>query len=69
MTTAQHQCLACAGSGWVCENHPDKPWENADGTRCCEGAGGNCECNPNGEVEFQAVFASTSPETVKEWAQ
>jgi hypothetical protein len=20
-------CLACEDTGWVCENHPDQPWE------------------------------------------
>lgn len=67
--TAQDRCQACAGSGWVCENHPDRPWENANGTTCCGGAGGNCSCNSDGAFEFQAVLASTEPETVKEWAQ
>ena len=31
----------CGGSGWVCENHPNKP---AHGN-CCGGAGMPCECN------------------------
>lgn len=40
----------CAGTGWVCENHPDKPWEGLmpDGFEtCCGGLGAPCEkCNP-----------------------
>ncbi len=46
-------CRNCDGTGWVCENHPDKPW--ADGhlypgetrmTGCDCGAGMPCqECN------------------------
>jgi hypothetical protein len=23
---SQFVCETCAGAGWVCENHPDKPW-------------------------------------------
>ena len=34
-------CELCLGEGWVCENHPDTPWE-----RCsCNGAGDPCRCN------------------------
>ncbi|MBR0746574.1 hypothetical protein JQ582_21825 [Bradyrhizobium japonicum] len=37
--------------GWVCENHPDRPW---DGRRACScgGAGAPCPaCNVSGEGE------------------
>ena len=42
------KCSNCADNGWVCENHPDRPWgDPADlpgGCRC--GAGMPCaECN------------------------
>jgi len=41
-------CSICK-SGWVCENHPDKDWN--DGNGCCGGAGAPCkECNPSDEV-------------------
>jgi hypothetical protein len=46
-------CPICDGSGWVCEDHPDKPWQHD----ACGGAGSPCICNPNGVVEFVAVFA------------
>lgn len=39
------ECFRCDGSGWVCEGHPDLPWE---GPRACGcGAPGDpCpECN------------------------
>jgi hypothetical protein len=44
-------CERCAGTGWVCEEHDDKPWGDMTGpwpTSChCGGAGKPCpECNP-----------------------
>ena len=23
----EHTCLLCDGGGWVCEEHPDQPWQ------------------------------------------
>lgn len=41
-------CEKCNDTGWVCENHPDKPWETGEDNDCdCGGAGMPCECNPN----------------------
>ena len=40
-------CPICFGLGWVCENHPHKPWE---GERACNcgGDGAPCSwCNQN----------------------
>jgi hypothetical protein len=45
-------CPICAGMGWVCEEHPDKPWEH-DG---CGAAGAPCICNPTGHVDMPTVF-------------
>lgn len=38
------RCANCEGSGWVCENHPDRPWEGATapGEGCGCGAGAPC---------------------------
>jgi hypothetical protein len=47
--------------GWVCEDHPDKPWEH-DG---CGAPGMRCACNPNGDVGWKQVFATTDPERDK----
>ena len=48
------RCSVCDGTGWVCENHPDRPWRGpspgADGCEC--GAGMPCEhCNPCGGID------------------
>lgn len=41
-------CETCHGCGWVCENHPDRPWEgiSAHHRACGCGAGQPCgDCN------------------------
>jgi len=39
------KCSVCEDSGWVCETHPDKPWEGEHACRC-DGAGMPCpKCN------------------------
>ena len=59
-------CEICEDTGWVCENCGTR-WELPDGRTCC-GSGVNCICNPDGEVEWKMVYASTEPEKVKGWA-
>lgn len=41
------KCPICFGIGWVCENHPDKPWNKEIGCEC--GAGVPCNCNGGGK--------------------
>ena len=36
-------CPICLGIGWVCENHPDRAWDDEMGCTC--GAGMPCACN------------------------
>jgi hypothetical protein len=36
-------CPICFGLGGVCENHPDRAWDEELGCQC--GAGMPCECN------------------------
>jgi hypothetical protein len=37
------KCSVCDDSGWVCETHPDRPWDHAE---TCGGAGVPCPwCN------------------------
>lgn len=38
-------CANCDGFGWVCENHPEVPWEGIAGYGCDCGAGMPCSCN------------------------
>ena len=60
------KCDICNGTGWVCENCKTA-WTDSNGNSCC-GAGEPCACNASGFVEFDAVIASSEPETVKGWA-
>ena len=60
-------CNKCNNTGWVCEDHTDKPWGEEEGECEC-GAGKNCDCNSNGDVEWEAVYATVEPEKVKVWA-
>lgn len=39
-------CLRCEGVLWVCENHPEKPWDKTKDNGCDCGAGDPCpDCN------------------------
>lgn len=39
------QCCNCHDQGWVCESHPNIPWDDGDAS-CCGGAGMPCKvCN------------------------
>jgi hypothetical protein len=41
------QCALREDTGWVCENHPDTPWDG-DHACSCGGAGAPCpRCNPS----------------------
>jgi hypothetical protein len=52
------KCARCEDNGWVCENHPDRPWQGVNACEC-GGAGMPCpHCNeddppqlPNGFVD------------------
>jgi hypothetical protein len=35
-------CSICFGIGWVCENHPNRAWDEEKGCQC--GAGMPCDC-------------------------
>lgn len=40
------KCLAYEGTRWVCENHPDQPWDGPHAC-ACGAAGAPCpRCNP-----------------------
>jgi hypothetical protein len=39
-------CPICGGHGWVCERHPDRPYESGSARDCdCGAPGMPCECN------------------------
>jgi len=58
-------CARCDNCRWVCENHPDKPWE---GRRACPcgGAGAPCPvCNRVDEDTIPAMpddFVADTPQ-------
>jgi hypothetical protein len=35
------KCAQCEDCGWVCEDHPDRPWE---GSHACSGGGVGAPC-------------------------
>ena len=41
-------CPLCLGVGWVCENHPDRVWDDDLGCQC--GAGMPCDCQRQDEI-------------------
>jgi len=43
----------CQGTGWLCEEHSDRPFGH-DG---CAGPGVPCSCNPRGEAEWKSIDA------------
>lgn len=46
-------CQNCNDTGHVCENHPDRPWQEFDSTGCGCGAGMPCPrcCQPGTPTE------------------
>jgi hypothetical protein len=52
-------CNICDDKGWVCENHPDKPWDGTSDREdacSCGGAGMPCvQCRPEANKNHRAV--------------
>lgn len=47
----EHTCLLCDGTSWVCEAHPDQPWEGPHACTC-GAAGAPCpHCNRSDDGE------------------
>lgn len=42
------KCSNCKDQLWVCENHPNTPWNDGEG--CCGGAGSPCQMCNTGDV-------------------
>jgi len=54
-TAIRNGCPVCHGShepGWLCADHPDKPW----GHEGCGAAGVPCQCNLAGALAFQTIL-------------
>lgn len=49
---ARVRCAKCRDSGWVCEEHPDRPSDIVTEGGCdCGGAAAPCICNPDAIFE------------------
>ncbi len=49
-------CKNCDDTGWVCENHADKPWEGESGRNDACSCGAGMPCNECKQVQrFMAV--------------
>jgi hypothetical protein len=46
-------CAICRGIGWVCENHPDKPYDELG---CACGEGIPCDCNDSTPPDTSQVI-------------
>lgn len=51
-------CQTCDNTGWVCEQHPDKPWDGGSDKGCdCGGAGMPCgDCNTSNPPDQSRVI-------------
>jgi len=61
-------CRICDDGGWVCENHPDRPWrgtsQRADACEC--GPGMPCEvCNPSGGIDEPPAISPIARVTIR----
>jgi hypothetical protein len=60
----KNQCIACDNTGWVCEDHPDRPADCGNSPRACAcgAAGGPClVCNgrtPGGRRRLPSGFVA-----------
>ena len=45
-------CPDCQGSGWLCDEHPNLPWDHDD----CDGIGVVCRCNAAAATPHRVVF-------------
>jgi hypothetical protein len=56
-------CPICFGVEWVCENHPDRAWDEKLGCQC--GAGMSCRSNGGEEPDTSAVLIEEKKPTTK----
>jgi hypothetical protein len=48
-------CPVCHGIGWVCERHPDRPYDDEKGCAC--GYGAPCACNDSSPPDTSRMNA------------
>ncbi|VTU41868.1 hypothetical protein H6P1_00062 (plasmid) [Variovorax sp. PBL-H6] len=65
---AQVNCVTCLDSGWVCEDHPDRPSALVSDSGCeCGGAAVPCACNRDAVYVFAEVYAAVDPRLGSRW--
>jgi hypothetical protein len=58
----EHTCPNCDGTGWVCEEHPDQPWEGLHACSC-GAAGAPCpHCNRTDDGEPPRMPSGFEPD-------
>jgi hypothetical protein len=61
-------CLRCDGTRWVCESHPDTPWEDSPRACSCGAAGAPCPaCNKAADGEVPAMPKGFEAEVVRDF--
>jgi hypothetical protein len=51
------KCSRCEDTRWVCENHPDRPWDKTLPNGCECGAGAPCpDCNTGDVPDMDPDF-------------
>lgn len=70
MMGEQPKCATCDSTGWVCENHNNRPWDGSARDCGCGGAGEPCPvCNAEPGVFPRELAGSTVIWTAKDgWA-
>lgn len=58
----EHTCPCCDGTGWVCEDHPDQPWDGPHACTC-GAAGAPCpHCNRPDDGEPPRMSTGFKPD-------
>jgi hypothetical protein len=61
---SEEKCPNCKDTEWVCENHPDQPFQECEH---CDGAGMQCECvkKENKAMEFLVLVRDSEGKEIK----
>lgn len=57
-------CLVCDDTRWVCEEHPDRPWEGS--ARACGGGGAGMPCPACSPADADTLPAGFEVDTARD---